>query len=144
MTVKIQVAGTDRSEALSAEVAAEARALAMRDDAPEFLKYPFSAVFLNTSKSGAEYLDRMLSLLTDKTGVSNEPFYVPRKPGLVGNLSAAFKRVLWKLFRYQHDRVAFQQNMINLQLTAAIEFMHAERKKEVAALKREIAALKGS
>jgi hypothetical protein len=141
--MKLHVAGRDRSEDLGHQVTGEARRLAARDDAPEFLDYPFSAVSLNSSGSGAEYLDRMLNLLTDKTGVSTEPFYIPRKPGPLGTLAAACKRLLWKVFRYQHDRVVFQQNMINLQLTAAIEFMHKEHSKETAALRERIAELEG-
>ena len=82
------MAGQDRSAGLGAEIARDAEVLAARDDAPEFLKYPHSAVFLNSSRDDAQFVDRLTSLLLAKTGTSPRDFWIPRRPGLLGGLMA--------------------------------------------------------
>jgi hypothetical protein len=56
-------------------------------------------------------------------------FDIPRRPGIFGAMMTGFKKVLWKLLRYQHDRIAFRQNLINGLFTNAIELEMTERKK---------------
>jgi len=140
--MNVHVAGQDRSGDLGADITREAEALAARDDAPEFLKYPHSAVFLNSSRDDAQFIDRLTSLLLAKTGTSARSFWIPRRPGLLGGLMAGLKRALWKVLRYQHERMSFQQNVVNLQISATLEFLREEYLRRIEELEDELRALR--
>jgi hypothetical protein len=137
----ISVAGKDRTADLGAQLQAAARAVAGRAHAPRQLEDIFTALSLREAKSDVEYLDRLVTLLWHKTGVATVGFYMPRRPGPLGWLTAQVRTLLWKALRYQHDRVAYQQNMINTQFTVALEFLHAHYRQEIAALKQRVAEL---
>ena len=142
--MKVIVAGEDKSESLGGEIAGAAKAMVSakgKDELPRFFGPEASALSLRSSKNEAEYLDKLTTLMLSRTGVGTYDFYIPRKPGLLGSFTAAVRRVLWKLLKYQHDRSAFQQNSINIQLTAAIEFMRAEYEKKVSALEKKVIEL---
>ena len=51
------------------------------------------------------------------------------------------KTVLWKLLRYQHDRLTLQQNLINELEINAVEFQRDRVNQELADLKRRVADL---
>ncbi len=51
------------------------------------------------------------------------------------------KRCLWKLLRYQHDRIVFRQNLINGLFTQALESELLLRRRETAELRARLAAL---
>ena len=142
--MKIVVTGADRSEDLGQEITNAARAMVAsrgRDELPVFLATEDSVLSLRDAKTEAGYLDRLTTVMLSRTGVGTFDFYIPRKPGPLGSAGAAVKRFLWKLLRYQHDRVAFQQNSINIQLTAAIEFMRAEYQQKIVTLEKKVAEL---
>lgn len=142
--MRLEVAGRDRSGDLGRDIAGAAGTMVAaktEDELPALLEPGKSVLSLRSSKNEAEYLDRLTTLMLSRTGVGTFEFYVLRRPGLLGNAGAALKRILWKLLRYQHDRVAFQQNSINMQLTAAIEFMQAEYEQRIEALEKKVAEL---
>ena len=49
--------------------------------------------------------------------------------------------MLWKLFRYQHDRMAFQQNSINELVISSIDFQQTSTRRHVDELEQRIQAL---
>lgn len=142
--MRLIVADRDRTSDLGQEIAGAARAMVAgkaKDDLPIFLAPGDSVLSLRKAKNEAAYLDSLTTLMLSRAGTGTFDFYIPRKPGLLGGIGASVKRFLWKLLRYQHDRVAFQQNSINIQLTAAMEFMRAEYEQRIAALEKKVAEL---
>ena len=83
----------------------------------------------------------LLRLLRYRDNVDTLPFEIPRKRGWVGALTAQLKRALWKVLRYQHDRVTSRQNLINHLYTNALECEHRQRAQEIRELQRRLAAL---
>ncbi|MBI2440359.1 MAG: hypothetical protein HYV35_03200, partial [Lentisphaerae bacterium] len=136
--MKIIVAGQDRTGELLPELrersAAFARAAEHRK--PKLLPSDISARALAEAKSEAAYLNELIRLLRLREGVDTLPFSIPSRPGLRGWVMVQVKRALWRLLRYQHDRIAFRQNLINTMLTSALEFEVRQRQKEVAELQR--------
>jgi hypothetical protein len=137
----ISVANRDRTADLGPSIRAAAQAMGRRAHAPKPLEDIFTALSLREAKSDAEYLDRLVHLLWHKTGVATVGYYVPRRPGPLGWFTAQARALFWKLLRYQHDRVAYQQNMINTQFTVALEFMHDQFRQELATLRQRVAEL---
>jgi len=142
--MKLFIAGADRNLDLGLEISEQAGTMVAekkKDELPIFLEHGDSVLSLRAAGSESEYLDKLVTLLLSRAGVGTYDFYVPRKPGLIGNLAAFLKKALWKLLRYQHDRIAFQQNSINIQLTSNAEFMRAEYNRKIMALEKRIAEL---
>ncbi len=137
----VQAGGKDLSAELGPVLRERARALREHEHAPRELDEVCAARSLCRAESDAEFLDRFVALLWHKTGVSTQAYYIPRRPGPLGTLMAAGRRLLWKLLRYQHDRIAWQQNMINTQLTMALELVHTSTAQELAQLRRRVAEL---
>ena len=142
--MRVHLANRDRTADIGRQVTDAAVEMAARKDAPEYLPLPHSAVLLASSENGSVYLDRLVSLLMAKTGASTSDFYIPRRPGFVGVVQARFKALLWRLLRYQHERIALQQNMINFQLAASIEFIREEQRRKIREIEDRIAALESA
>jgi len=112
-----------------------------REHAPRMLEDVCSSLVMRDAQSEPELLDCLVRLMWHKTGVSTVGYYMPRKPGPFGWAGALLRQLLWKVLRYQHDRIAHQQNMINTQHTVAIEFMHEQHQRALTELRERIAAL---
>jgi hypothetical protein len=110
-------------------------------DAPEFTDERHSALLLRRAENEGDYLDKLVWLLWAKSGVATRSFYVPRRPGPAGAAAAWIKRLLWRALAYQHDRVAFKQNTVNAQLSAAVEFLLAEQREAVRNLQARVSEL---
>lgn len=141
--MKISIAGQDRTTDLGQVLHQQAGAMARRPAGRKLSPLPpeISALALAQAQSDAEYLDRLMCLIRYRDAIDTLDFDIPRKPGLPGLILTRLKAFLWKLLRYQHDRVAFRQNLINTQLTSALEFEFAQRRKETADLRRRVAEL---
>ena len=129
--MKILIAGQDCTKELGGEIAqkaAELKKLTGRA-APPKISAEIGALSLHKAFSDADYLNHFVRLLRHRDAFDTYDFDIPRKPGPFGAVMAAIKMVLWKLLRYQHDRIAFRQNLINGLFTSAVEFEMAERKK---------------
>ena len=141
--MKIFVANKDRTADLGADIRAAAQVL-MRGgerEVPAQLPPDLSALSLTRGKSDADYLANLIRLIRYRDAVDTLDFDIPRKPGLAGLIMSRIKAFLWKLLRYQHDRIAFRQNLINTQLTSGLAFEVAARQKEIAELKRRVTEL---
>lgn len=139
--MKIIVANKDRTSDMGAEIRQSASALQHGRCVPEFISPEISALCLLKAKSEDDYLREFVRILRYRDAVDTLDFDIPKKPGLFGLILAKLKVFLWKLLRYQHDRIAFRQNLINGTLTSALEFESACREKETAELKKRIEAL---
>ena len=126
--MKILVANNDRTPELQPRLLEQSKRCEA-DPRCAFLPWTLNALSLRDAKDGAAYYRRFLELIRYKNHVDTLVFEIPRRAGFAGALMARFKRFLWKLLRYQHDRMAFRQNLINSQLTSALEFQQAEIKK---------------
>ncbi len=56
----------------------------------------------------------------------------------MGTLLRRVKAFLWRLLRYQHDRMAFQQNTINELVVSAVDFQRDATQHSLALLERRI------
>ena len=140
--MNLSVAGKDRSGDLGRQVAADAARL-QASGAVGALAPEHSALVLKTATDRADYLRRYLDLLRLRHGVRTADYYVPRRPGWAGRVAGAAKTVLWKLLRYQHDRMSFQQNLVNELAVDALEFQRDRMDRELADVKKRIDALEG-
>lgn len=141
--MKLSIAGQDRTADIAPLLRSQAAAL---ESAPErrrplLLPPEISALALSRAKSEAEYLSELIRLLHFREGVDTLPFGIPSRPGPRGWLMTQFKRALWRLLRYQHDRIAFRQNLINTMLSGALEFEVRQRQKELADLRQRVVEL---
>jgi hypothetical protein len=96
---------------------------------------------LGDAPGAAVELDRWLALLRAHGAVLTDDFAIPARPGATGRVMGRIKQALWKLLRYQHERVAVQQNAVNLQLVLALEAVLEEQRRENAALRERLDAL---
>ncbi len=141
--MKLTIAGRDRTDELApvlrrqAEVMARGKARCRLDKLPDEI----SALALSRTKSAEDYLSELIRLLRYRDGVDTRLLHVPVRPGRCGRLFGRVKLGLWKLLRYQHERMAIRQNLINAQLTSALEFEILQRRQETEDLKRRLAKL---
>ena len=135
--MNISVAGKDRAADLGAEIVDEGARLkaggSIGSLAPEH-----TALRLKRSADLEEYTYHFIELLRMRHGVRTADYYIPRGPGLRGKVAVALKSVLWKLFRYQHDRITLQQNLINELEINAVEFQRERLNRELKDLKRRV------
>jgi hypothetical protein len=141
--MKLSIAGQDKTNDLGQALRQQAEAMERGPDSRKLAPLPpeISALALARAQSEAEYMDHLIRLIRYRDAVDTLDFDIPRKPGLAGLIMTQFKAFLWKLLRYQHDRIVFRQNLINTQLTSALEFEFTQRQKETADLKRRVAEL---
>jgi hypothetical protein len=118
--VKLFIAGNESPPGLRERIAASAKR--REQEKPlQVLAPQHSALSLKNVSGQDAYLRQFIRLLWMRHGVSTAPFDVPTSRTLFGPLMAAIKRILWKLLRYQHDRITFQQNLVNELLIDAAE-----------------------
>lgn len=138
--MKILIAGQDYTQELGKEIRQKAAALKKLTGraAPPEVSVEIGAGALQKASSDADYLNHFVRLLRYRDAFDTYDFDIPRKPGPFGAIMAGIKSFLWKLLRYQHDRIAFRQNLINGLFTSAIEFEMAERKRTDSELVRRL------
>ena len=129
--MKILIAGEDAASSLGAEIRQKAEDLRRRTgrNAPSKISPEIGALALHKARSDEEYFVHYMRLLRYRDAYDTYDFDIPRRAGFVGAIMAGFKKILWKLLRYQHDRIAFRQNLINSLFTNAMEFEMAERRR---------------
>ncbi|NQU39273.1 MAG: hypothetical protein HQ523_04905 [Lentisphaerae bacterium] len=142
--MNISVGGVDRSADLGQSIEAMTAELTSHPASPKRLAEGHSALFLRSAADERDYLRILLSLLVAKCGASVEDFDVPHRPGRLGAIGGALRRALWKLLRYQHERMTTQQNLIRSYMTAAMEMMHQEQRRELDECRARLAALEAA
>lgn len=76
--------------------------------------------------------------LRERLDVDTRPYAFPGKPGAMGRVMVGVRAFLWKLLRYQHDRMASRQNRVNGLLLSAMEMHHARLQEELDDVKRRL------
>ena len=144
--MRIIIAGQDCTKELGGEIRQRAEELKKLKGraAPSQIPAEIGALALHKSNSDADYLDNFVQLLRYRDASEPCDFDIPRKPGFAGAVMTQIKKMLWKLMRYQHDRMVFRQNLINGIFTSTLEFESARREKETIELKRRIEALEAT
>ena len=103
-----------------------------------------SALSLKASRDMTDYLERYGKLMRLRYALCTDPFSIPGKPGMAGHLMKKLKTFLWKLLRYQHDRMARQQNAINELVISAQDFQNSATRERLAVLEQRIQELEKS
>lgn len=116
----ISVAGQDRPD-VAEQVRQAADCLRRSRRQPSAVSPEIGAPALAGADSDAGHHANFLRLLRYRDAVDTLDFEIPRRPGPLGWFLQRAKRLLWKLLRYQHDRIAFRQNLINGLFTQALE-----------------------
>ncbi len=138
--MRLTVNGIDRADTLGAELEQAAAAL-RRTHTVRSLSPGHSALSLLEADSGEDRIRRLLELTRLRHGIRTDDFEMPVRPGRLGQLILKFKQRLWRALRYQHDRIAFQQNLVNELVIHTLETLHAEHGRERDALRARLAAL---
>lgn len=135
--MKILIAGQDRTLDVGAEIQQKAAELKKRRGraAPPRISTEIGALALCKANSDSDYFEYFVKLLRYRDAFDTHDFDIPRRRGPLGAGMAKLKKILWKLLRYQHDRIAFRQNMINGLFTNAIELEAIERQRGDAVLR---------
>ncbi len=141
--MKLVVAGSDCTEKLGPALRREAADMARggRRRTPPRIAPAIGALALREARTEAAFLGEWRRLLRYRDGVDTLAFEIPRRPSPAGWLLAGFKRLLWTLLRYQHDRIVFRQNLINHALVSSLEFEAEARDAALEALARRVADL---
>lgn len=136
--MRIVVAGIDKTTEIGGELT---RRSARHQGALSPWSAADSALSLKASRNMTDYLDRYGKLMRLRYALCTDPFPVPGKPGFTGNLMKKAKAFLWKLFRYQHDRMAHQQNAINELVISAQDFQNSAFTQRMAVLEQRVKEL---
>lgn len=134
----LNIAGKDRSADLGATLARQSQ---RHQGALSPWSPRDSALSLKESQNATDYLERLCRLMRLRYALGTETFPIPARPGVAGNLLRKLKGFLWKLLRYQHDRMAFQQNSINELVISSLDFQQAASKRRIDSLEQRIRAL---
>ena len=141
--MKLSVAGQDRTHDLGRELRRQAAVMerGAANHKPKPALIAPDIIPLARAQSEAEYLDQLIGLIRSRNAVDTLDFAIPRKSGVVGLFMTRLKALLWKFLRYQHDRMAYQQNLINGLHGSALEYEIAFRQKAVADLDQRLKCL---
>jgi hypothetical protein len=141
--MRLTIAGQDRSSDIGATLSGQAK---RHQGALSRWSPGDSALSLKHSRNTSDYLARYCRLMRLRYAVSTESFPIPGKPGASGSLLRKVKGFLWKLLRYQHDRMAFQQNSVNELAISAADFQQARitaLEQRIQQLETDLATLRG-
>ena len=136
--MRIIVAGKDQTSEIGSELTR--RAARHQGDLSPWSAAD-SALSLKASRDMTDYLNRFGKLMRLRYALCTDPFPIPGKPGLTGNLTKKLKTFLWKLLRYQHDRMSHQQNAINELVISAQDFQNSAMQQRLNALEQRIQEL---
>lgn len=123
--MNVSISGRDRTADLGRQVAETAASLKAKGTIGA-LYHEHSALALKRAPHGDEFTRWFVDLLRIRHGVMTTDYYIPHGPGLRGRLAVRLRQFLWRLLRYQHDRIAFQQNLINEMAIRGLEFQQEQ------------------
>ena len=136
--MRLTIAGKDRTADLGAELSRRSARLhgALSPWLPQH-----SALSLRDSRDSSDYFDRFCRLVRLRHEVNTGIFHIPVKPGWLGKHVRQVKTLLWKALRYQHDRITFQQNIINELVVSGVDFQNSAVMRKMAGLERKVEQL---
>lgn len=100
-----------------------------------------SALRLREASSEGAYDLIFADLLRYRRHVDTQAVAPEPRPGLRGRLAAGLHRLLWRLMRFQHERLFFRQNLINSHLAALAEFQARHQAEMLADMSARLDAL---
>ena len=138
--MKIFIDNQDRTEEIKARIESARRA---GGDLPRPEEFPPAtpSLALRLARSESEYQDILIRLIRSHDQLDTGDFPIPRRRGRRGRYGAWLKKKLWKLLRYQHDRIAYRQNLVNSMLSGALEYERDRHRAEIARLEARIREL---
>lgn len=138
--MNITINNQDRTTELKARIE---QGMQSHSDRPPPVQVPaeLNALALRDARTQSEYQETLTRLIRYRDNVDTMPFDIPNRGGWIGKIAVLFKKVWWKLLRYQHDRITFRQNLINSLYASALEYERDQRRSEVAALETRIKKL---
>jgi len=136
--MRLIVAGKDQTAEIGAELT---RRAARHQGALSPWSAADSALALKDSRNMEDYLERYGKLMRFRYALCTDPFPIPGKPGFAGTLIKKLKTFLWKLLRYQHDRMSHQQNAINELVISAQDFQNSAIQQRLNTLEQRIQEL---
>jgi len=95
-------------------------------------------------KDDEAFIDFFLECLRDAVFVDINDFEIRERRPILGGALKTFKKVIWGLLKFYTYRLWSQQNEINGLLMTAVESVDDKYGKRVAALERELAALRAN
>ncbi len=138
ITVKLDIAGKDRTPDLVPEIERVAAERAKSQDAPSFCSEADSALSLRLATGESDYLARALGLMLRRSGLGAGEFMPDPEAGLLKRMLSRFRRITWRVIKYQPLSIVFHQNTVNMQITGALEFMRGEYSREICRLQGRI------
>ena len=136
--MKIKIADKDRASDLESRIRQRVEASRRHDDLPKFLPRNLASLSLSDELDREGYLEKLITLLWYRSDIDTVQPRISGGRGPLRGLLAWLRRLAWRFLQYQHDNTAFQQNVINTQITSTIEFMRESHRKEVDALQRRV------
>ncbi len=136
----IWIAGQEASDELRAEF--HRKQEAMRASGL-FYFGPREASALRMASAGddSEWLALWMQILPQRAGIALDGFTIAAQPGFRGRVLQRVRSLLWRVFRYQHERVAYRQNLVNAHMVTAIRFHYLQMVNECAELRGRIEQL---
>lgn len=138
--LRVFVAGTDRTGDIGVR-AVRGAALRRSPWLEGQLAREKEVLALSSAPSDSAFRERHLAALRSRCAVDLDQFSTPSGPGIAGAFAIWVRTMLWRLFRYQHDWVAFRQNSVNAQLYYALLFENEERARQVRELEARVREL---
>lgn len=129
--MKIRIANTDRTEELEPRIRRAVEESRRHPNVPEFLPRDLASISLSDEANRDAYLDKLITLLWYRSDLDTTPPRISGGGGPLRGVIAWLRRLAWRFLRYQHDHTAFQQNVVNTQITATIEFIVESHRREV-------------
>lgn len=139
--MKVFLRTDEPDSALAEELEAAASAMRASERAPKAYPRKMSAASLGDAQNDQEYLDTLLDLVWQRAEVNPTPTMPPHEGGFLRTTLARLRYLFWRVFRYPFDALTSQQNLINGQLAAAIEFMRAADREEIEKLRARVEEL---
>ncbi len=134
---QILIGGRDQTADFAVPMAAAVQAMEQRKDSV-FLPPHMSALRLREARSGAELVSLYADILRYRHHIDPSALDLPPPRNLRQRAMNLIRRLLWKVLRYQHERMFFRQNLVNSHLTGLLDL----QARELQALRVELAELR--
>lgn len=109
-----------------------------------FFPASISALRLRDAPSEAAYLSTFAELVRHRQHTDTRSLPLPRRPGVKGWFAGKLRTALWRVLRYQHDRMSFRQNLVNSNFAMLLDLERQRRQEETSLLDARLAALEGA
>ena len=106
-----------------------------------FIPSHISALRLREAPCETAFDLTFADLLRYRQHVDTRASALEARPGWRGFLSTTIRRVLWRLMRFQHERLFFRQNLINSHVAALLEMQGRHQAEAMAEMSARLETL---